>query len=177
MSDFYTNNDIRIRPYQASDAPGLYACVRASLPEFGRYLPWVHPEYSVYESEQWVHWAQQNWVLGCQYDLVVERCADGQFLGGVGLLSVDPLAATANLGYFIRQDEAGKGYTTAAARLIMAFAREQLGLQSLHIYCALPNIASQRVAQKLGGVLLNTIERYEYVNGVWLDSQHYELLL
>lgn len=174
----YQNDTIRIRPYQDGDDVKLLECVESSLDQFSRYLPWAYTNYSSDDCETWMLWTRKNWRLGIQYDFVIERIEDDKFLGGVGILDVNYPQATGSLGYFMRNDEAGKGITTAAAKLAIQFVEQQMGLEHLDIYVATDNVPSMRVAEKLGAELKpGIIENYESVNGRQVDSYHYVLKL
>jgi RimJ/RimL family protein N-acetyltransferase len=178
MQSLYQNDTIRIRPYEIGDEEKLLECVTSSLDHFSRYLPWAYTNYSSDDSEIWMLWTQKNWRLGLQYDFVIERIEDKKFLGGVGILDVNYVEATASLGYFIRNDEAGKGTATAAAKLVIQFIKQEMGLRLLNIYTATDNIPSIRVAEKLGAELQSgVIENYEVVNGRQIDSYFYQLKL
>lgn len=177
MSALYQNDTIRIRPYQDGDADKLLECILSSHEDFARYLPWVSPNFGRDDCELWMQWTGRSWQVGVQYDLVIERIEDERFLGGIGLLDINLSSSSASLGYFMRNDAAGKGYTTAAARLAVQFAQD-LGLSLVNIYVATDNVASMRVAEKLGGKLqAGILENYEQVNGRIYDSYHYILAL
>jgi ribosomal-protein-serine acetyltransferase len=56
----------------------------------------------------------------------------------------------AELHYWIRTDHAGRGLTTEACRALVAWAREELRLNRLTLWAGRENLASRRVAEKLG---------------------------
>ena len=141
---------IRIRRFRAEDAGDLYEAARASFAELNPWLPWCHADYSRAESESWVETRAQAWSEGEAYSFRVEEVETGRFLGGVGLDQVDPVDLCANLGYWIRSDACGAGAATAAAALAARFGLEDLQLSRLEILVATGNLASQRVAEKVG---------------------------
>ena len=57
---------------------------------------------------------------------------------------------SAELHYWIRTDHAGRGLTTEACRALVAWARDELGLARLTLWAGRDNLASRRVAEKLG---------------------------
>lgn len=176
MALFYQNKRIRIRPYEENDAAGMFDCIRHSINEMKAYLPWVHDNFSLQDAKNWIHYAQLNWPTGRQYDFVIEeRGMMRTFLGGVGLLNVN--APYAILGYWLRTDYTGKGLTTEACELILAFAKEVLGLEQITIYMSEDNLASAAIAKKLGANYLETKQDYEFVNGQSLNCRFYTLAL
>ena len=89
------------------------------------------------------------WHTGNWYDFAITRTDSAAFLGRVGL---DQIRArgTANVGYWVRTGQTGLGIATAAVRLIARFGFEDLGLRRLELLVAVDNVASRRVAEKVG---------------------------
>ncbi|WP_249670696.1 GNAT family N-acetyltransferase [Cellulomonas wangleii] len=82
--------------------------------------------------------------------VMVDR-STGEFLGDCGLTvqhvdGVDEL----EVGYHVRPDRQGEGLATEAALAARDFAREVLGATRLIAIIAPENVASQRVASKIG---------------------------
>ena len=81
---------------------------------------------------------------------------------GVGFVNhVNRRHGFANVGYWVRSDAVGRGYATALARALAAFGFGTLGLNRLELVIEPTNLASQRVAEKVGarreGVLRNRL--------------------
>lgn len=91
----------------------------------------------------------------------VIRQADGRLIGNCGLeqMSVDGLIV-AELGYDFRSDAWGQGYATEAACAVRDYAFTVLQLPQLISLIRVGNLASQRVAEKVGMRLLAEPERY-----------------
>jgi RimJ/RimL family protein N-acetyltransferase len=171
----YQNNKIRIRPFIEADIPLMCALVVNSVAEFSKYLPWATPDYNEEHSRLWVSWAHYNWQTQRQYDFVIEDVNTGEFLGGIGLLEVDFNNKCAKLGYWLGTAHTGKGLTTQAARLIIEFARNELTLEKLIIRIAEDNLASKKIAEKLGATYIGIEPTQEFHNGHWQDTWVYEL--
>ena len=92
---------------------------------------------------------------------MITDAQDGSLLGGCGLGNLIPTYHLANLGYWVRQSQRGKGIAPRAARLIARWGIERLHLLRAEIVVAVGNTASLRVAEKSGarreGVLRNRI--------------------
>ena len=88
--------------------------------------------------------------------LAVERRSDGVFLGTCGLAPIagdaapEPLASGHQVGWQIRADAWGQGYASEAARALLAFGFEVMGLHRIYARCDARNAASARVMQRLG---------------------------
>ena len=81
-----------------------------------------------------------------------------------------------NLGYWVRSTAAGRGVATQAARLMARFAFEQVGLHRVEILAAIPNIASQRVAEKAGAVREGVLRNRLLIRGVSYDAILFSLI-
>ncbi|HJR51618.1 MAG TPA: GNAT family protein, partial [Gemmatimonadales bacterium] len=77
---------------------------------------------------------------------------EGRYLGGCGISQISATNRFANLGYWVRASAMGRGVAPAAARLAAEFAFQHTDLVRLEIVCAVGNVRSQRVAEKLGAV-------------------------
>jgi RimJ/RimL family protein N-acetyltransferase len=88
------------------------------------------------------HWELRGYGLW-----VVER--EGELIGRIGLLNPEGWPGL-EVGWLLGRDAWGHGYATEAARAAMQFAWSELGAQELISLIAPDNVASQRVAQRLG---------------------------
>ena len=77
---------------------------------------------------------------------VVER-ASGEVIGDCGLEHID---AGAELGYDLRADRWGQGLATEAATAVRDLALGQLALRRVVSLIRVGNVASRRVAEKIG---------------------------
>ena len=91
--------------------------------------------------------AEQEGGIGAFYVLVAR---DGSVLGRFNLVFVD--AGTAELGYRVAQQAAGRGVATSTVRELCRLAATQYGLRTIRAATSSQNIASQRVLTKAGFV-------------------------
>lgn len=175
MAGPLTEGKITLRTPRLEDAPVHCEAVLESLSEVGRWLDWTHEGYGVDESSAFIARAISGHENGEMYEFLIFDAA-GAFLGGCGLNRLDTRFLKSNLGYWVRTGATGRGIATAATRMLAVFGFEQLGLQRIEIIAAVGNVASQRVAEKVGaqreGVLRNGI-RYRGEN---IDAVCYSLI-
>lgn len=62
-----------------------------------------------------------------------------------------------NIGYRVYEPYRGHGYAYQACQLLFRLAREKYGMSELIITCSPDNIPSLKTLEKLGGVLLETV--------------------
>jgi RimJ/RimL family protein N-acetyltransferase len=70
----------------------------------------------------------------------------------VGLFGLDRGDGSARLGYWVVAGHRGHGLATAAARRLADWGFAELGLTAIHIDREVDNLASARLADKLGAV-------------------------
>lgn len=167
---------VALRPLRADDIPSMYEAVCESLAELKPWMSWAHDNYERRETRDWVTVAQARWADGTYYGFAIIDTHRNIFLGGCSLSHIHPIYKFCNLGYWIRTTQRGNGYAGRAARLAARFAFERANLVRAEIVIAVENIASQRVADKIGahreGILLNRMVVRNEVH----DAAMYSLL-
>lgn len=113
---------------------------------------WVYPHpYSRDEARSWIEWnarLYREMGFGLWYLTLLET---GEFVGECGLTPQSVEGVTEiEVGYHIRPAFWGRGLATEAAEACRVFARDVAGLDRLVAYIDPRNIASQRVAGKIG---------------------------
>jgi ribosomal-protein-alanine N-acetyltransferase len=110
-----------------------------------------------------------------EYYLAITGVETGGLLGFVRL-GLGP-HKSAKLGYALRRSAWGKGYATEAAHAIVCFGFTHLDLHRVTAACGPDNLASIRVAEKLGFSFEGHLRDHVFTNGNWRDSQLYSLLV
>jgi RimJ/RimL family protein N-acetyltransferase len=166
-----------LRPPRLADASG--AAEYLTDPEVMRFLGGeTVPRADVPEVVQkWLDRWEQNG-LG---HFVLERREDGRFLGRVGLVVWDTRTwrhttlaeggghAQPELGWTLVRAHWGHGYATEAARAVRDWARRERRVDRLISLIAPHNLASQRVAQRLGAQPIETVTLFDSGDAVVWD--------
>ncbi len=118
-----------------------------------------HPTFT---HEQMNHWLQRNLDHQKQYGYglfsVILKGTD-ELIGDCGLEQMEDQDA-AELGYDFRSDFWNQGYATEAATAVRDYAFSMLQLPQLISLIRVGNLASKRVAEKVGMTLAEEITRY-----------------
>jgi RimJ/RimL family protein N-acetyltransferase len=75
--------------------------------------------------------------------------ADGEFIGFVGL-NEPRFRPGVEIGWRLARRAWGHGYATEAARAVLAFAFDELGLAEVISFTSTTNVRSQRVMERIG---------------------------
>lgn len=141
-----TTERLQLRPLTIDDLDGLHAVL--GDPELMQYYP------APLTREQTLGWIERNLV---RYDVDgfglwgVESVARGELIGDCGLTlqEVDGFDHV-EVGWHVRRDMCNQGLATEAAKACRDFAFEELGLIRLISLVRPENVASCRVAEKIG---------------------------
>jgi ribosomal-protein-serine acetyltransferase len=142
-------SEVAIRPYRIDDATALLEAAMESVPEAYPFMPWCHPGLTLLEMHTWIEAQVAAREARTAYELVI-LSQDGRFLGGCGLNQIDAANRRANLGYWVRTSERGRGVATAAVRHLVRWGFENTDLVRLEVLVSVQNARSLRVAEKSG---------------------------
>jgi len=94
------------------------------------------------EADSWFETALAN-----PARFVVAKADTDEFIGFCGIKQIDGVP---DFGYFIRSEFWGNGITATACELAVERLSSEIDLETVQVFIADDNLASQRVAQKLG---------------------------
>lgn len=121
-----------------------------------------HP-YPPGAAQQWIDDNAAGWQKRTLAVFAITERATGRVVGAIGLKLHLPHGA-AELGYWVGVPSWGRGYTTEAARAVVAFGFDTLGLHRIHAHCFARNASSERVLLKLGmtreGLLRDAVRKW-----------------
>lgn len=110
---------------------------------------------------------------------VVERAADGAYLGNVGIHQIHWPSRVGRLAVIIAaRAEMGKGYGTAAIRAILdwAFARPAPALHKVWLMCFRENVRAQGIYRRAGFVDEGVLREEYFHDGGWHDMVRMSVL-
>lgn len=171
-----SQDSLVLRPFRDEDAAALFEAARESIAEASPWLPWCHENYSIEESREFISSRTRAATEVEWYSFGVFAGDSGRFLGGVGLNFINRVHQIGNLGYWIRTSATGQGIATSAARLMARFGFAELGLHRIEILAAVPNIASQRVAEKAGALREAVLRNRLLLGGKSQDAVLFSLI-
>jgi RimJ/RimL family protein N-acetyltransferase len=108
------------------------------------------------------------------FELAIERKEDGRVIGFLGFISQDHRQG--ELGWALAEEYRGQGYATEAARALMAYGFNALGLHRIHADTSTGNTASWRMMERLGMRREGLLRGAVYEEGKWVDRYVYGIL-
>lgn len=161
-----------LRPYTLADAARVaelagvreVAATTARIPH--PYEPWM--------AEEWIADHRMAWDDGTDAIYAITTDAEG-LIGSIALhLKLDQRRA--ELGYWIGRPYWGRGFTTEAARALLALGFDTLKLQRISAHYMAGNGASGAVMRKLGMQHEGTLRRHAIKWGEPHDVECYAIL-
>ena len=101
--------------------------------------------------------------------------SDGDIIGTIGLNSIDYENRSCGVGYWVSEEFAGKGIATRCCSRLIDHCFNDLNLHRFVLEAAIENIASCRVAEKLGLRLEGVIKDREWLYDRFLDANLYAI--
>lgn len=142
-----TTERLLLEPTAPAHAPEILAAVESSQRELAVWMPWAR-EPRLDSTLDWATRAERSIAEGVEASFTLRL--DGEVAGHVSLMRKAPMQDYAEIGYWLRSDLAGKGLMTEAAGAVVRYGFEELSLNRIELRAAVANLASIRVAEKLG---------------------------
>jgi RimJ/RimL family protein N-acetyltransferase len=92
-----------------------------------------------------------DWQAGTRFSLAIRCAADDVAVGAVELR---PTADEADVSYTVAAELRGRGVAPRALQALLAWGARELGLRHATLTCHVDNVASRRVAEKCGFILM-----------------------
>jgi RimJ/RimL family protein N-acetyltransferase len=135
-----------LRPFCLDDAPEVRRLAgRREIADTTLAIPHPYPRGA---AEAWIGKHEDQHALGKGTNFAI-TLRNGSLIGAIGLV-IAAEHRRAELGYWIAVDHWGNGYATEAARAVVRYGFETLGLEKIHSCFLARNPASGRVLAKVG---------------------------
>jgi RimJ/RimL family protein N-acetyltransferase len=142
-----TDGRLLVRPFEPDDAPAVQA--GCDDPDVAHWIFRLPAPYSLDDAHAFINDARRRLVADESARLAIEDVATGGLFGSVGLSHFADRQA-AEVGYWVRRDARRRGVALAAARLLVDWAFDELGIERLELLTYPGNTASQALAARLG---------------------------
>lgn len=120
--------------------------------------------------------AQEPGEAGGWMSFAVELRREARVIGEVGIFLPKQPRSKGDVGWSFHPDYHGQGYATEAARVLLAYAFEELQLHRVTSGCDTRNTASLRLMERLGMRREGHYIQSTLLHGVWRDDYSYALL-
>jgi RimJ/RimL family protein N-acetyltransferase len=135
------DGDLVLRPWTKHDVPTLV--VACSEPEIAHWIPSIPRPYTENDARAFIERETKPEMRSFAIDI------EGALAGAIGL-ALNSDGYRGHVGYWVAREARGRGVCTRALGLLSRWALDELCLQRLELITDPDNVASQRVAEKVG---------------------------
>lgn len=165
-----------IRPLLRIHAGCWYEAIERSRAEILHWEEWPEVVRSLDEARALLERLESDWRAGRTFSFGIFT-DDGAVIGGVTVANVLWDCRCAELGYWVEPRFRGRGISAWASRQLLDFCFHVLRLQRLAIVIRVDNLASQRVAEKLGAQFEGVARKRIFFAQQPLDARVYAITL
>ncbi|MES2124912.1 MAG: GNAT family protein [Gemmatimonadota bacterium] len=164
----------RLRSLTPEDASQLLGILDADRATFDRWLRWSAGVTTTPTARAFIEQALQREADGNGFHLGL--WIGETLVGGVPCWSLDPVHHVAEIGYWLSAGARGAGTATTATRKVIEFLFTEWGVNRVEMQCRIENVASRRLAERVGGQLEGIRRQSHLVAGAYRDHAVYSVL-
>jgi RimJ/RimL family protein N-acetyltransferase len=164
-----------IRRFTLEDANSVYECcndyevIKTTLG-----LPWP---YTKKIAESWISKLSEREEIGTSYEFAIcFKENPNKVIGCISLMDINNNAKRAEMGYWVGRKYWKQGIATEAAKFMINYGFEFLGLNSIIARYFDINPASGKVMQKCGMKFVGIIREHEFRFDKYYNVGYYEIL-
>lgn len=160
-----------LRRLRTEDAPGHLRLDRHPTPPPGPLAPVVADTHRIEQTGRW--WPG---MLARHGQSGLHAPQRQRLAGLIGFKSADAARRSVEVGYWLREEQQGKGIMAAAVRTLCGLAFGEMGMRRVEIRCGTGNLPSNRIPQRLGFLRSHVEAQGEQLSdGEWIDLNVYVL--
>jgi len=168
------DEELELRPVDERHAEELTALVRRDLGHLRPWMPWATERYSVEDAREFIRRQMRQYAEDMGFaTLIFFR---GRVAGSIGYNNIDWSNRKTDIGYWLGADFQGRGLMTRSCRALVEHAFRELRLNRVEIYCAVENVRSRRIPERLGFTQEGTHRQAEWVHDHFKDLVSYSML-
>jgi len=167
-----------LRPYQPGDGAAYAQMYHENQDHVHEFMPdELRDMATEHDAEGQIRRMIRQWRAGKLFVFGAWARDGGAYVGEAYLANADWAVPCIELGYFVVASQTGRGYAVEAARAVTRFAFERLAVGRVELYCASDNLASARVAERIGFGREGCFrQRHRKRDGTLVDRLWYGLL-
>ena len=157
-----------LKPLDQNNTQELHQLIESNRSYLREWLPWLDNITAVSDTAIFI---ESISCLDSAPHFVVFH--EGKLCGIAGFHDILPKVKVASIGYWLAQNQAGKGLTSAAVQELLEIGLQQFKLECIEIRCAKGNVKSRSVAQGLGFTYVKTLPNNEWLYDKYVDHVVY----
>lgn len=173
MIPYQLNEKIRLDLYQENDAEYLFQLICKNRTYLREFLSWLDHSNSIEDIQAFI---QKTTIENQEKKaLTLSIREDKRIIGTICFHPFDRLNNSAKIGYWLDQENQGKGVITQACKYLINLGFTHFSLDTIKISCGISNAKSQAVAERLGFTHKVFIPQNEWLYDHYVDHYCYSI--
>ncbi|AXI00314.1 GNAT family N-acetyltransferase [Sporosarcina sp. PTS2304] len=139
-----------MRAPELHDSMDVWGAVARSMPSLRRFTAWAQEELTIETTEEHVRQCVADFIARKNLYFYLFLKETGEFIGSVGLCSIDWGIRKFDLDYWLDTKFEGQGFMTEAVKALTDFAFEQLQAERVEYHCDEKHSKGRAVAKRSG---------------------------
>lgn len=165
-----------LKKHEMDLAKTMFSLIDQDRKRLREFLPWVDPTTTVDDTVNYIKNTHEQWSFSGSFDYGIFRKSDNQFMGNIGVHTINWGHECCEVGYWIIKDFEGNGYITEAVKLLESAALV-LGFHRVEIRCSSNNTKSAHVPVRGGYQLDGRLRENRVEHGHYADTLIFAKLL
>jgi ribosomal-protein-serine acetyltransferase len=174
MFPFRLNEHVALELLEERHAEELFAVTDANRAHLRRWLPWLDATSSPGDTSAFIRSTRRQLLDNNGFQTAIRF--RGDLVGVVGHHGVNWSNRSTSLGYWLAEAAQGRGIMTEAVRACVQHAFDTLKLNRVEIRCAVENIRSRAIPERLAFQREGTIRQAEWLYDHFVDHAVYAML-
>lgn len=168
------DNELEMRFPDEESLEESYNAVMANYDYLIRWTRWLHEKYSLDDAREFYERNLREFNDGSAIHL--RTFYNGKVIGETGFHGIDRASRSAEIGYWVSEDHAGRGIATRCTKKLLGHAFGEMGFNRIVIKCAIENTRSQRIPERLGFTREGIERESDWLHDRFADQVVYSML-
>ncbi len=168
------NENLRLELWTSAHAGPTFEIIESNRNFLRQWLAFVDNMQTVEQMHNYSKFALQRNAEGLEAGFVIFE--NDKLIGRIGINRIVKENKIGEIGYWIIESAQGKGIITQCSQAMLAYGFKNLNLNRIEIKCAVENIKSARVPEKLNFKKEGILRQAENLNGNFVDLFLFSLL-
>jgi ribosomal-protein-serine acetyltransferase len=168
------SDSVELRQIAEEDVETLTLLIDRNRSHLKEWLPWLDNSTSLHDTARFIGRSleqaddENGFTLGIVYE--------GTLAGVIGQHYLDSLNRRTELGYWLDAGHQGRGIVTSAVACVTDYSFNEQNCNRVMLHCALGNVKSRAVAERLGFVQEGIMREAEWLYDHYVDLAVYSML-
>lgn len=148
MFSIVLGTSAELRPFEPFEAPLFLALIEREREHFGQWLPWGSSIDTEEKARAFIVRLADRTASdqGRGYAIWL----DGEMVGGALYRTFDAVIGNCEIGVWLAKHATGRGLVTRTCNILIDWAFHQRNMARIEWHCAVGNMPSRKIAQRLG---------------------------